>query len=258
MTRQGYIRQQKALQMRLMRAFLPVIYRALQSQVKTAAEHVQTDGIEGAITWLRKEYHLNDQIGPAVERLWAVAARRAEQQFTVSKAVILPFSGFVRNVLDYLHAHLLDKVVLPISQTMVKVIERTLRTAQLEGMGIDETIRMLRDSPITKHRAKMIVRTESIRAMNYAQLVAADKSRFEMEKQWIAIEDKRTRATHGHAGVDGQRRDLWELFSNGLQCPGDPAGAAADVINCRCTLGYYPKRDLDGNLLIKPRAAVQA
>jgi uncharacterized protein with gpF-like domain len=36
--------------------------------------------------------------------------------------------------------------------------------------------------------------------------------------------------------IDGERRRRGEPFSNGLRYPGDPAGAAANVINCRCVV----------------------
>jgi hypothetical protein len=54
--------------------------------------------------------------------------------------------------------------------------------------------------------------------------------------------------------MDGQKRKLDEKFSNGLMFPGDPAGGAYWVINCRCAMrqeidGYSPKvRRVDGEV----------
>ena len=131
-------------------------------------------------------------------------------------------------------------------------IRSALEKAIDQGWGIDKTVSELKNLDILKSRARMIVRTESIRAMNYAQLKAADSEKYEVIKSWIAIEDKRTRFAHTHAGVDGEVRDLYQEFSNGLLFPGDPEGPANQTINCRCTLGYTYKTDLEGNLIRKP------
>lgn len=92
----------------------------------------------------------------------------------------------------------------------------------------------------------MIVRTESTKATNVTQMLAADDEVYQMEKTWIAIEDNRTRVTHSHRGVDGEKVNLDQPFTNGLLYPGDPSGDAAEVINCRCTLGYNVQRDTNG------------
>lgn len=83
--------------------------------------------------------------------------------------------------------------------------------------------------------AKRIVRTEGHRI----QQAAADDARYEAKakgadvlKQWDATLDGNTRESHRQ--VDGEIRELDEKFSNGLMYPGDPAGGAAEVVNCRC------------------------
>ena len=54
------------------------------------------------------------------------------------------------------------------------------------------------------------------------------------EEEWIATNDKRTR--HSHAIMDGETKGVNGKFSNGLEYPGDPNGAPAEVYNCRCTM----------------------
>lgn len=90
-------------------------------------------------------------------------------------------------------------------------------------------------------RATTIARTEATGAFNGATWEAAElRSQvfgIEMEKIWLATVDGRTRDTHFAA--DGQRRKLDALFSVGaaeLKWPGDPAGPASEVVNCRCTM----------------------
>lgn len=56
----------------------------------------------------------------------------------------------------------------------------------------------------------------------------------ELEQMWIATLDSRTR--HSHRWLDGERKPVGELFSNGCRYPADPEGAPAEIYNCRCTL----------------------
>jgi uncharacterized protein with gpF-like domain len=68
-----------------------------------------------------------------------------------------------------------------------------------------------------------------------------------MERRWMAALDDRTRDAHGSA--DGQIVKVDKPFNVGgeeLMYPGDPAGSAENVINCRCTQepvikGFEPK-----------------
>ena len=76
-----------------------------------------------------------------------------------------------------------------------------------------------------------------------------------MVKQWDSTLDARTRDSH--AQIDGEIKELDEKFSNGLMFPGDPNGAAAEVVNCRCALLQRAKWALDEDELqtLKDRAA---
>ncbi|QGH75260.1 portal protein [Mycobacterium phage Quesadilla] len=73
---------------------------------------------------------------------------------------------------------------------------------------------------------------------NAAVIAAAARSEDELDKVWIATIDGKTRPTHFAA--DGQRAPLAGTFSIGnepLRYPGDPAGPAKEVRNCRCRVG---------------------
>lgn len=99
--------------------------------------------------------------------------------------------------------------------------------------------------------AERIVRTQVSRAFNIAtnrrakDLAAelaklrggagGDAKRALVRKQWVATIDARTRPDH--LAAHGQEVGIDEPFIVGgeqLDHPGDPAGSAAEVINCRC------------------------
>jgi len=87
------------------------------------------------------------------------------------------------------------------------------------------------------NKAVRIARTEGHRIQNQAKMDAMDDATergADLVKQWDATLDGKTRDSH--AAVDGEFREKDEEFSNGLQFPGDPHGAAGEVINCRCAL----------------------
>lgn len=68
---------------------------------------------------------------------------------------------------------------------------------------------------------------------------AADMG-IELEQEWLATLDGRTRDSH--RALDGERiplaKDKWHpaKFSNGCRYPGDPEGPPWEIYNCRCTL----------------------
>lgn len=96
--------------------------------------------------------------------------------------------------------------------------------------------------------AVRVARTEVIAANNAGAHAAAytnaelfGASSTQVQKEWLATADARTRRTHQDA--DGQVvLGLDTPFSVGgsqLQQPGDPAAPAGEVINCRCTAFYH-------------------
>lgn len=254
MTKENYILRQRRIQTKLMNLYTQQVYNSLQEQIGYASGLVKSHGIQYAAARFNEKL-LNTSIGPIITSLYQSAAALANKSFEVKAGAQMgTIQSFIDDVLDYLKRFLLDNVVLPISQTTTDFIERTLQKAIAEGWGVEQTLKQLEDTDITKNRARMIVRTETVRAINYTQLAAADDKDFEVEKQWIAIEDARTR--HSHHEVDGERIGLFDHFTNGLMVPGDPEAPADEVINCRCTLGYFYKRDLEGNLIPKPERSL--
>lgn len=56
----------------------------------------------------------------------------------------------------------------------------------------------------------------------------------ELEQEWLATMDGRTR--HTHRQLDGERVKVGGKFENGCRYPGDPEAPYAETANCRCTL----------------------
>ena len=62
----------------------------------------------------------------------------------------------------------------------------------------------------------------------------ARKMGIELQKEWIATNDSRTRDSHRE--LDGVRVENRDYFPNGCMYPGDPGGEPCEVYNCRCTM----------------------
>jgi len=88
-------------------------------------------------------------------------------------------------------------------------------------------------------RAQTIARTESHQAANVTAQGTANAAGLTMRRQWVSASGERTRKDHREA--NGQTVDMHEPFKVGgenLMYPGDPAGSAKNVINCRCAVVF--------------------
>lgn len=116
------------------------------------------------------------------------------------------------------------------------------------GEGIDKLaarIDTLFLDEIIPNRSEVIARTEVIAASNAGSDFAAGITGLELEKEWIAVSDDRTRESH--ADMDGEKVAMSDVFIVGdsgskLSYPGDITHNpdAEEVINCRCVIGYHP------------------
>jgi HK97 family phage portal protein len=124
------------------------------------------------------------------------------------------------------------------AQAVNETTEEALRTGLEEAIKAGESIAQVekRIESIFEiargSRTKMIARTEVISASNQGAMVAYQESGVVKGVEWISSRDALVRDEHR---IDGAVVDLGQKFSNGLQFPGDPAGEASNVINCRCT-----------------------
>jgi hypothetical protein len=88
-------------------------------------------------------------------------------------------------VIDYLRLHLLD-FTQDITETMKQDILTILEKAIQDGLGVEEIAKKLSEIGLIEARAKVITRTEIIRAANVGHSIAARDLPYEVDKQWIA------------------------------------------------------------------------
>lgn len=134
-------------------------------------------------------------------------------------------------------------------EEILKVIRNTLDLAGQNGLGVDETARMMRNNlvdsygTLNKYRAQRIVRTEVIGASNMGQIKGAELLGYNMNKKWVSWLDMATRRgpEFNHIRCHGETvpiNSMFMLSGETLKGPGDPAGSAGNIINCRCTVTF--------------------
>ncbi len=127
-------------------------------------------------------------------------------------------------------------------------LDGAIRSAIADGKPLPKSVI---DSAVTRYqaraeryRAQTISRTESLNALRAGQWEAMAQVSEEVgedaTKKWDATGDAQTRPDHmAMDGVDVPINAEFEM-PNGdeMLYPGDPAGSAENVINCRCAVNY--------------------
>ena len=145
------------------------------------------------------------------------------------------------------------KRIISVTETLKKQIKKSLVDSQQRFVSVSKIARQLFNDvngEFSIDKARQIARTE----VTYISSIAAEQSAnevveevgIELEKIWIRILDDRLRDTHRK--VTRKRIGKDEKFKVGnslMKYPGDPAGEAKELINCRCTCAWVPKEDSD-------------
>jgi HK97 family phage portal protein len=132
-----------------------------------------------------------------------------------------------------------NKLTGSVAQTTLKQLQVLIAAGREAGQDADQIARAIQagvlDPAITAQRAQLIAETETMGALNEGEWLAAIDSGVMQSKGWLSQADGNVRETHvgcedeGWIAIDAP-------FTNGLQYPHDPDGAAEEVIRCRCSL----------------------
>ena len=158
-----------------------------------------------------------------------LSSSKAEPKFNISKDMNDYINDFTANKIKLIN----DTTKQDVKYIILKNLEAGNRMRSIEY-----DLRQLYDG-FNKSRAKTIARTEVAGISNYGSLMGAFEAGAKTKK-WIPILDKFTRDSHWEM-EDYQEIELDEYFNVGnskMQYPGDPNGAAEEVINCRCSLNF--------------------
>ena len=121
-------------------------------------------------------------------------------------------------------------------------VENAITQGIIQGESVDQIAdRLAKELTSTNmNKMRMFARTAMTGAQNAGrqkQMEDAVEKGINVQKQWIATLDDRTRDTHQH--LDGQTVPVDEDFhvaGKAIRYPGDPNAEPAMVYNCRCTM----------------------
>lgn len=147
----------------------------------------------------------------------------------------------MRLALTYVGQEAIRRRITSITETTRARIVSLVDQGYRDGKGQNEIARDIRDRipAISLARGALIARTETHGAAQFGADAAARETGLDLQKEWVAAEDERTRTTHARA--DGQIVGMDATFDVGgasLRYPGDPRGPADETINCRCVVAY--------------------
>ena len=120
----------------------------------------------------------------------------------------------------------------------------------LQGESIPNTAKRLAGVlNMDKNMATRAARTAMTSAENAGRVDSYERAKrigIDLEQEWMATLDERTRASHRL--LDGQHVPVGQKFSNGLRFPADPSGDGSEIWNCRCTLvAWLPNIEQEDN-----------
>jgi uncharacterized protein with gpF-like domain len=154
----------------------------------------------------------------------------------------LPRHVFNSYMLEWAYSRSLENAK-SISDTDFDDVQGAITAGLEDGLGVEaiaSSIRKITD--LTPYRAATISRTETHAAATYGAIEEARQTSQEigiqLVKEWLPTLDNRTRPEHAAmAGSEGVPLDQpFIVGGEALDRPGDPAGSAENVINCRCAL----------------------
>lgn len=125
-----------------------------------------------------------------------------------------------------------------INRTTQNMVARQLRQGLESGEGLNElTARIKTTLGSNRARALSIARTSTAGAVGTGRHAGMGQAGVEL-KTWITSGDTEVRDSHVSAGTRYAQgipfEQPFEIAGELLMYPGDPAGSAANIINCRC------------------------
>ena len=246
-----------------LKQYSPKFKKELQNQVNTYCRTLDYNKISDKA--LKKTiYKLHLAMGTKMALISESAVKKSV------KGVYVPMEfksaktdAFQYAIIQVLQNDGLDQLAADITDTTKEQIRRFLIQSAEQNLTLPQTIALLRTSGITDYRAELIARTETGRAANIGSMVGATSTGLVTIKEWIATRDNRTRREPrdhtDHLEMDGVKLPMEKQFQvpnnqvglgyELMDHPCDSKASAANVCNCRCTLGYEAVRGANGKLL---------
>jgi hypothetical protein len=164
------------------------------------------------------------------------------------------FAAFFRSLANaWINLEPVRRRITSVTETTRNRIVGAVARGQEDGLGVDAIARQIQEDAreISRQRGALIARTETHGAANFAMNETAKTTGLDLVKEWVAVEDARTRSisrddAFDHVAMDGQQRSMDEPFDMPwvggageplkIMYPGEAGKPGGAVINCRCSV----------------------
>ena len=254
MTWRQFERRQQAIE----KEFIPKMEHAIRLEITKATEHFKVHGngsilysSVGIMTTLKELYH---------KAVHSEASIQYKKLKTVKLVGLGTNEAWNKVVETYLMQHNVFNTVEHINETTKKRVLQLISDGIQEGKSVDQIVAIIEADDIPLKRARLIVRTESVGAMNMGSMMGAISTGIMYQKKWVTAGDHRVRGmmptdAFSHVSLNGELIDMEKPFNNGerIMFPGDKKGTSAgNFCNCRCCMSYVAKRDANGRIMRYP------
>src|SRR3990170_2098925 len=251
------------------RAVYRFFKNALDIQSKKVAKEIEDNGITIGISVISQSIARDSEITEAYRKAYEYIGVRHGKWTTdwmtqfekpvksrlgihsmESKLIGFGSEFWRRKITEFLVVFGAEKVS-ELNMFTVKLIQDLLVKSQAQNLTISQQatfiVETLRNPNYNRMRALRIARTESTIAANFITKEAGKEAPYKTVKEWLSVEDSRTRPDHSE--VNGKQVGMDEPFLVGgeeMDRPGDPSASAGNLVNCRCGLLIQPLLDSDG------------
>lgn len=241
-------RAQLVLRTRLERRIFRSVNAELKRTSKEAAAAFKSGGKRGLNKVMtRHRSRMRGIMLPAYKRILTAfgertlgSAKSVGVDLKVNKDEANDFQRLAREWIKTDGAKRVVRITTATESRIRSIVDRSLG----DDLTLTETARKIREGTggsIAGSRAMVISRTEIHTASMVGDDAAVEALDLDVEltREWIAVEDDRTRPTHKAA--NGQTQKPGDKFNVGaakLRFPGDPSGPPEEVIQCRCVLAH--------------------
>ena len=269
-----YFRKVEMLRRQLDTKYYNKFKESITKQFNNFANRIKRDGLGAARAslgldlWEKELIKIFESLYKEAAVLFGNSVYRALKIEANRKAMTFGFNReWTDQMIDFLMAQgfvLVSDITSTTKKKLLSIVQKGIE----EGLSVEEIVRIIKSDEQLAYaafRARRIVRTEVMRSSNMASMMAAEKHDFYVDKQWISARDNRTRRIprdqFDHVELDGVIVRYDETFNEtgkdgepvAAMQPGDISAPPGFTINCRCTVAFIPKRDNNGNLLLKPK-----
>lgn len=240
------MRQQRAYEAWVNRMEISLAFKVARSKNRIIGEIADYYELFPQVNYSSFQAKHTEEIRAILQDAYAVAIKRSGKQAMKEIRSLAEKaddeSFFLQLIRQWVDINALEHASM-IARTTMDDVRAAITKGVALGQGIQPVARQIRlVTKLSPWRSAAVARTEIHNASLFAQESVGKQAErdynIRLMKFWRPTLDARTRDAHAamvrHPGVEMDQR--FNVGGEMMSRPGDPAGSAKNVVNCRCTL----------------------